>query len=173
MPGLLNPKNQATDVSSVSAEEQQQYNRFVGNGMQMMFAEEGLSTVVESLKGDGNPVEGLANSVVAVVTRLEDSAKQAGEAVSGDVLYHGGVELLEQLADLAKVAGVHDFSEDEMESAMYLALDTYRITREQDGGLPQDRMKADMQELEQAERDGTLDQLLPGIQQFAQQRTTG
>ena len=157
------------DGASASPEEQEQYNLFVGNGMKMVFDKSGLENMVQSIAGDGNPVQGLGNTLAMLVMRLEDSAEQSGQEIPGDVKYHGSVELLEHLADLAKVAKIHDFSEEEMESALYLALDQYRVARQEQGKLPVEALKSDMNQLLQAEQSGNIDQVLPGLSDYAKQ----
>jgi len=183
-PGLLNaqqppagPQQQALapaqeEGSNVTPEEQQEYNSFVSNGMKVLYDPKALPQIIESIRNDdgesdGNPVEGLANALVMLVMRVEDSALEQGQKISGDVLLHGGTELLEQMADLAQQAGVHDFDESEIETALYLALDTYRVTRQQQGKLPEDELKADMQQLVQADQAGNLEEIIPGIGEYA------
>ncbi len=153
--------------ANVTAEEQEQYDRFVTNGMKMLYDEKAVQKLLTSMEGDGNPVEGLANALVQVVMRLEDSSEQAGEKISPDVLLHGGTELLEQMVDLSEQAGGHKFKEKEIESALYLALDTYRTTRQQQGRLDEDALGADMEQLVQADYKGELDSLIPGIGEYA------
>lgn len=158
----------AGDEGSVSSEEQAQYDEFVTNGMSLLHDEKGLSGLLQSIQGDGNPVEGLANTVASIVIRVEDSAQKQGIEISGDVLMHGGTELLEQAADLAEQGGVHEFSDDELESALYLAMDIYRTTREQQGKLPTEQLGLDLQELQAAEQDGSLEKQFPGITEYGQ-----
>ena len=162
------PEAGGEEGSNVSPEEQKQYDQFVGNGMKLIFNKQGVQNILKAIKGDGKPVDGLANALVMVVTRLEDSAEQAGQKISPDVVMHGGVELLEQLADLAQKAGVHDFSKKELDGALYRAMDLYRERRQQQGKLPVDQLKGDFQQMQQAEQQGTLENDLPGITQFAQ-----
>ena len=168
--GNLNPANaEVGDEGSVSPEEQKSYDEFVTNGMSLLHNEKALSGLLKAMKGDGNPVEGLANTVASIVMRVEDSAQKKGIEISGDVIMHGGTELLEQAAELAEKAGVHKFSDDEIESALYLAMDIYRTTRQQHGKLPTEQFGQDMQELQAAEQDGSLEKMIPGIGKYAEQ----
>lgn len=174
MTGLMNAGKQADSLpatgeeeSNVTPEEQAQYDEFVANGMNLIYDEKGLQQTLESLEGDGSPIEGLASTLIGVVSRLEDSAEEAGTPISGDVVYHGGVELLEQLAEMSSKAKLHDYSEEDMESALFMALDQYRQMRQQQGKLPEDELKADFNSILQAEQAGNLDQALPGIEEYA------
>lgn len=157
----------AEEASNVSPEEQAEYDAFVTNGMQLIYNEQLMPQLLERIEGGGNPIEGLANAAALVVMRLEDSAEGQGQAISNDVKFHGGTELMEQLAELAEAAGIHEYSEEEVESAFYLALDTYRSTRQEQGKLAMDEINQDMQTLVQADQAGRLNEVLPGIEQAA------
>lgn len=160
----------AEEEGIVSPEEQKQYDEFVGNGMTMAYDEQMMPQIIQSLQGDGNPAEGLGNTVAMIVMRLEDSAKESGVEISGDVMYHGAVELVEQLAELGEEAGVLENTDELRESALYTALDVYRTTRQDQGTLPVDAISEDMNELVAADKAGTVDQMLPGISQYAQRQ---
>lgn len=163
-PGAGPPTEEA---GNVSPEEQAEYEQFVTNGMQLMYNEELMPQLLERIEGAGNPVEGLANAAAMVVMRLEDSAEGQERAISEDVKFHGGTELLEQMAELAQEAGIHEYSEEEVESAFYLALDIYRSTRQEQGKLSMDEINQEMQSLVQADQAGRLNEVLPGIEQAA------
>lgn len=165
--------NATEEEPNVSPEEQAQYDSFVKNGMNLIYDEKGMDKLVESLDGDGSPVEGLANTLVTVVMRLEDSAADAGHPVSGDVVMHGGAEIMGLMAEMSSEAGVHEFSDAEQESAWYMAQDQYRSMRQEQGVLPVEQLQADMNEMLQAEQAGTLGEMLPGIEEYAQRAQQG
>ena len=155
------------ETPNVTPQEQKEYERFVSNGLNMIYDPKGLKKIVKSLRGGDNPVEGLANTLVSVVQRLEQSARQSGNEVSGDVMLQGGVELLETLVEMSEKAGIHEFSEKDMETALFMAMDNYRFIKQSQGQLPDEVMKADFQRMLQAEQDGTLEDILPGIGEYA------
>jgi hypothetical protein len=157
------------NASNVSPEEQEMYDNFVTNGMSIMHSDEGLPALLKAIEGDENPVEGLANAVSAIVMRLEDSAEKQGVEISPDVLMHGGLELMEQAADLAEQAGVHAFTDEEMEGALYIAMDLYRQARQKQGKISQETANEEMGELMAAEQAGTLEDDLPGITERSKQ----
>lgn len=156
------------EESNVSPEEQAEYEQFVTNGMQLMYSEELMDQILQNIEGKGNPVEGLATSAAMLVMRLEDSAEEQDREISPDVKFHGGSELLEQMAELAQEAGIHEYSDEEIESAYYLALDTYRATRQEQGKLDMDEINQDMEQLVQADQQGRLDELVPGASAYAE-----
>jgi hypothetical protein len=146
------------------------YDTFVTNGMTMLYDEKTMPQVLETIKGDDNPVEGLANAVAMIVLRLDDSAEQAGQQISGDVKFHGATELLEQMAELAEEAGIHEFGEEDMEAALYQAMDIYRTTRKEQGKLPEEEIGQDMQELMALNEAGRMNEVFPGLDEFAAKR---
>lgn len=162
----------AGDEVPASPEEQAEYEEFVTKGMDLMYNDKAMEEVIRSALGDSNPIEGLANTLVVVVKRLEDSAGEAGREFSGDVKLHAARELLEQLVELVEATGAHEFTEEEMESAFYLALDTYRTIKQESGELPVEDLQEDMQMLVQAEQQGQLDQLVPGLEEYAKRAPT-
>lgn len=155
--------------SNVTPEEQAQYDDFMDKAFQVAYDAKFFPQVLDRIAKATSPQEGLAAVTVAVVKRIADVAQQSRQPYSGDVLFAAGTELLEDLADTAQKAGIHDFSEQELEGALYRAMDLYR---EQSGDLSQDpAIQADFGQLVEADRAGRLDQMVPGIaQKFGQQQ---
>lgn len=158
------------EETSVSPEEQAEYDEFVTNGMKLIYSENTMDQVLQTIESDGDPVQGLGNAVATVIMRLEDSAEKGGREISGDVKLNAATELLEQMADLAKEAGIHDFSEQELEAALYRGLDTYREARQEQGRLPKEELTEDFAELIEADREGRVDEVVPGLEEYARQR---
>lgn len=164
---LPDQQQQGEEEPNVSPEEQKEYDQFVTNGMNLIDDEKATPQILESIEGDGNPIEGLGLTLAAVVMRVEDSAEKGGKKLSPDVMLHGATELLEQMVELAEEAGVHEFSEEEMESALYFGMDFYRSTRQEQGKLHEDELQQDFQGIVDAEQQGQLDEILPGLREYA------
>lgn len=170
----------AEPEGNVTPEEQEAYDRFVMNGMEVIYPKEGgvSPAVMAHLGGkfedvaevfaqaepplQPGPIDNLAVAAVAVVLMLEASAGQAGAEVSDDIVFHGGVELVEQLADVAEAAQVHNYSEEEQEGALYRAIDLYRVSS---GRVDQESLKGEFGQVVEADRAGQLGSILPGIEQ--------
>lgn len=137
-PGPTGQDDAGEAQANVTPEEQAQYDQFVTNGMQLLYKDNKVSpAVLDQLRGKwdavkpslgeipqeekpldpGSPIDNLAVATVALVLALEASAANAGKKVDPGVVFHGGVELLEQLADVAQAANIHDFTQDEMDAA--------------------------------------------------------
>lgn len=165
--GLMREDLADEEQPNVGPDEQQAYDTFVGNGMELLYNENVMPKLLESIRSAEDPAEGLGNAVATLVMRLDDSASKAGQEISGDVKLHAAKELLEQMAEVAEEAGVHEYSEEEMESAFYSALDTYRTTRQAEGKLNPEEFQGDMQEIQAADQEGRIDEVLPGVSEYA------
>ena len=148
---------------NVSPEEQAQYDQFVDNAFSVIYDDKSLPQIIESLKGDGNPVDGLANTAVAVVVRVQDSAEKAGQALPPDVVFNAGTEILEDLAELAAKAGVHEFTPEEVEGAAFQAMDIYREMKGRDGGAERPQIVEDFNQIVALDQAGKIDEVAPGL----------
>lgn len=150
------------EAPNVSPEEQAQYDQFMDRAFALAYDERTFPTVMGRIAKAPDPVEGLAAATAMLVSRLKDTAARQNISLSPDVLYHGGAALLEDLADTAGKAGIHDFTPDEVEGALYRCLDLYRSM---EGGDPAGKQAVaqDWQALVQADRAGALGQMLPGL----------
>ena len=118
-------------------------------------------------------MDALATVTVHVIDRLEGSASQQGQAIDPDIVMHGGSEILEELANLAGKTGIHEFSDQEMETATYEAMDLYRSNKEQSGELDQKAVGAQFEELARADKEGRLGEMIPGIENVQQRAPAG
>jgi hypothetical protein len=112
----------------------------------------------------GNPaVMALAQTTVTIVGQLDDSAREAGKPISDDVLYHGGLDVLQELAEVADAAKIHDYTQEEMTGAFAQAVDMYRQKAIADGRTTDDTLKQQFGEINQADQQGKLGEILPGL----------
>lgn len=173
MPGA-EPANDAGGGVAASPEEQAMYDRFVKNAYKLIYDvnADGKGTVrkgvLESLKGAGDPKEGLATTAVSVAKRVADSAAEAGVDLDGEIILHAGKEILEDLADLQVQAGIADLSEDDIEGAFYRAADLYRETAQAEGKLDTGVLARDFKAMQDADAAGRLDDVVPGATQAAE-----
>lgn len=131
--------------ANVSPEEQAQYDQFVLNAMRIIFPEappemlggedidvtdqalgEPSPNIIESLSAGDNPMGALAQTTVQLIVSLDTSAQRQGTKLEDDALYSAGSNIMEVLASVAQIKGIHDFTDDEMEQALYHALDLYK-----------------------------------------------
>ena len=165
VPGAPFPVSQAGSdpQPNVSADEQAQYDEFVDNAFSAIFDDQSMPQILQSLEGGGKPIDGLAQTTVNVVTRVEDSAEQAGKEISEDVVFNAGIEILENLADLAEKAGIHEYTAEEIEGATFQAMDLYRQSRNIGIGEMDQRYASTFGEMQDLSESGGLEKQAPGI----------
>ena len=159
--GLVIPQEQ--EQPNVSDSEQAEYNLIVNNAYNLLY--DNMPKLLKSISGGGDPVTGLAQTVANTLSRLVNSAARSGKKIANEVVFHAGIEIIEDLADLAKDSDIHDFMPDELESATYLSVEIYRGLQQESGNIDPNEAAGDLEELQRAEADGTLDQAFPGIRE--------
>lgn len=155
-------------MPQASPEEQALYTEFVNNGFKLVYAGgEVKPAILTSLEGDGEPMEGLANTTVAIVARVAQAAEEAGQDLDAGLIMHAGSEILADLANLQKEAGIAELSEDEIEGAFYRAVDLYREQAQSAGKLDTAGLEEDFIALSEADEAGDPDAVLPGATEAA------
>ena len=157
--------------ANVTPEEQEQYDRFVLDGMTLIY--EGgkvRQSILDLLDEDPadlvailgdmdelkqfSPVVALAATSVVLVLEL---VRRAGDGKPDDaVILHGGKELLEELANLADEAGIHDFSQNELNRAFLIGMDLWRESASSAGLIDVGQLKAEFAEIRTADAEGRL-----------------
>lgn len=176
-PSRIDDSDEQGEQPNVSPEEQAQYDEFVNNGLKVIYGggegeEPGARPdILNRLRESSDPIENLANTTVWLVTMLETSAEKGGAQLDDAVVMHGGKAILEELAEVAEAANIHDYSEKEMEGAWYRGLDLYRETATQDGRVDPDALKAQFGEIEEADRQGRMGDILPQMGSEADGKT--
>lgn len=152
-------------TQQASPEEQKQYDAIVGSAFNMVYDKKMLPKITQILEGGGDPKAGLARAASLVMIKVLKSAKEAGKEFSGEVLFSAGTEIFEDLAELSKEAGIHDFTQDrdELEGAYFLAQDQLRMDMQEAGLLNTEAAKADFARLQEMDASGELEQMLMGL----------
>lgn len=165
----------AANDNAASPEEQGQYSQFVGRAMELI--NKMFDQVVEMLRGGGDegstadqhgangPAKGLAQTTVMILAKVGSAAEQAGQTLSPDVVFHGGTEIFEQLAEISDKAGISDYANDrdQLEAAYYLAIDMATEQMAQSGELDPAAAKAAMDQLVQMDGKGELAQIFQNL----------
>lgn len=167
------------EQGNVSPEEQAQYDQFMENALTLIYVQgqdggEVRPEILQALQvqpEEGAPQEGtpnpavlaLAQTTVTIVSQLDDSAREAGQPVTDDVLYHGGLAVTEELAEVADAAKLYDYTEEDIAGAFAQAVDMYREKAIADGRTDKQTLEGQFNEVNQAEAAGQLDSVLPGL----------
>ncbi len=156
-----------SELEDPTPEQQAAYTELEENCLKVIFPEGDddapAATIVQSLKASDDPVLNLASTVVAVLKGVLDSAARAKHPVDPEIIMPVGVRVLELLGDLMEGAGIHDFNEEELEQAALQATDLFRTQATASGLIDGEAAKAEFGQVVEADKAGTLGQLVPGI----------
>jgi hypothetical protein len=160
-------------IQQASPEEQAQADEFVLKAWQLIYDDRTFPQIVEMLKGGGgNPVQGLAMATDMVVSRVGQAAEDSGKELMPDAVMFAFGEVLEELAEVSRRAKIKDYAEDRdsLEGAYFQAIDLYRDRLQKAGVLDQESHKQGLEQLMQADKDGTLEQIM---RQLAEEDSSG
>lgn len=145
---------------NVSPEEQAIYDTVVNNALTFIHGEESSQSVMNILNDKSVPPEQNVGKVVAQITKaLQQSAEASGQEIPGDVLFHAGAEIAEEVVSLAVGAGIvgEDQAEDVLQKGFMTAVDLFGQASLQDGSITPEKMeqaKTQMAIGQQAENEG-------------------
>lgn len=163
-----------------SPEEQAQYEQAANNLASLLYAEGAIRPeLLEAFQvnaqeppaapvaGEEAPTEGakpsakllaLSKTAVDIVTKVDDSAREAGTPLSNDVLTQIATDSVELLVEAVEAAGVQEYSEDEMAGALANMFDMYRPKIIADGRATEEELNAEWEGLLQADKAGKLNE---------------
>lgn len=159
------------ETPNVTPEEQAAYDQFVKNGMEVIYSDEGGNVRPDILnrlrQHPDDPIHTLANVAVWLTINVEQSAEQSGAQIDDDVLMHGGIALLEELAEVSGAAKIHTYDEKEVNAATLAAMDLYREAMTQSGKIDPEQLKQEFGQIVAADKAGNVASVLPQIKDGA------
>jgi hypothetical protein len=157
-----------TQGEEASPAEDQQFKAFVGNAMNLIYTPQTMPKILNRLQENGgDPVGALAEVSVMVVQRVSESAEKAGQQIPPEVIFHAGAEIMSDLAELSSKSGAHDYTDEELNNSFIRAVDMYRDKLDKQGKLDHASAQADVQSLNAASADGSLEAAIPGLKEYA------
>ena len=115
--GADDPDNEAAERGDGGGTGQAAYEKFVKNGIRLIYSEPMLPTILKSLENNGNPLGGLVNTTLMVVKRLESGAAKAGVQIPEDAVEQGTLELMVDMAKFSQKSGGHEYTPEELQDA--------------------------------------------------------
>jgi hypothetical protein len=151
--------------TATTPEEQAMYSRIVARSFELIYGDDSMPKIVDMLDGGGNPPQGLAKTAAMVIGRVGAAAEKAGEQLDPVVAFHALKEIVEDLAHLSGVAGIHDYQQDQdgFEAAWLHAVDEWRLMLQGAGEIDQAAAQEDMSRLEAMDQSGELETLFNGL----------
>lgn len=157
------PRTASTPANPI---EQQDYEQFLNNCFKLMYSSDNdfasLKMILQQLASPKDPGATLANITVTIVHKAEDSARASGLKPDSSTILEAGKTVLEDVASLAFRARLQDYTEAQLEGAFYRAIDQYRAMSDAAGTLDKAAAQKEFAAMVQAEKDGTLDRVVPG-----------
>jgi len=171
----------AAQGKQAAPELQEQYNRFVGMCMKLLWDEKFLPKVVQMFKKHPNQTDAMASIGASIAQRIYMEAKKNGHEIPPEILVHGGWEVIQEIAMVAEAAGEQGIEPDEIETAYYLAADKVREALDQAGLIDPQMVQEQSEQIRQMAGDdliGNVQQRVGGAQQrtmdaMMQQRQAG
>jgi hypothetical protein len=162
---------------NVTPEEQAAYDKFVKHALMLMYGggqvrpgilhlldndPKDLIQIIPTLQGHGvSPIIRLAaTAVVVTMQTVRDTSEQ-----DGAIILHGGKAILEDLAEISQKAGIHDYSDAEVNEAFRVGADLYREAGQTEGLVNLNEAKDEFQQIVTADKSGKLGDVLPPLQQ--------
>lgn len=163
------PNLDGDEDPNVTPEEQKAYEDFVADGLLLIYEggqvrpsilellDEDPTDLIEILGDVGDlekfsPVVALAATAVVIVLEL---VRRAGENRPDDaIIMHGGKEILEDLANLAEEAKIHDFTPEELNRAWLMGMDLWREAAAAEGLIDTEQLKAEFAAIKEADARG-------------------
>lgn len=163
MAGEAPPADDAAEQQgeAASPEEQAQYELLVGQCLKVIYPQGQVAPGVLDRLKSGKPIDALAGAAVNIVSMVVKEGAANGHQFTTDVIFHGGKEIIQDLAELSSKAKIHDYTQDELDGAFYAAVDLYRADHSDQ--IDQNAAKAELQQLQQADQSGQLGKVVPGI----------
>ena len=131
------PSMEEAQRKPASPELQKEYEKFVGMGLMALTSEEFMPKAAQILQGKMALPQAMAQIGVVIGTKIFKAARKQGKPVSPEVLVHGGAELMGKIGEMAQAAG-EDVSEEDVETAFYLAADQMNNIMAEDGAFEED-----------------------------------
>jgi hypothetical protein len=161
-PGLGPPPAVASDPTpNVSEGEQSQYDDLVKQAYNVAYDD--VPKFLEAIGGQGDAPTGLGTFTGQLFSFLVDSGSRQGIEFDNAIVLAAGEEFMGDAANFSENAGMHEFTDKEMETAVYIAADVYRGLQQDGGNIDPNAAAANMETLAAAEANGTLEEVLPGV----------
>jgi hypothetical protein len=150
--------------ANATPEQQEAYNRFVGQALLHVFGDEKVMTKILDQIGD-DPVQDVGRTAANIGFVVLKKAEAAGETVPPEVILHGGQEIVGVLAEMAKAGKRIEMTPDDIEKAYYVAADIFRQMMQGEGGIDPETAAGDIEALRQMEESGELEALMQAASQ--------
>lgn len=145
-----------------SPDEQAMYDKFVSMGLLALYDEKMMKRTVDHLTKQPDKAAAVGEVAAGIFQRVYASAKEGGANVPGDVLINAMTEIVEATVELSDKKAGTDMTDDEIESALYKAMDIVRKAMGQTGEYSDDMRGQDAAALQAMSQNGEIQALTGG-----------
>ena len=118
------PQQQQPSISPSQEPMGKDYQMFVAKGLDLISSPQTRDSIVTMLKA-GDPVTALANALVVILQKLDIAARAKGLEVADIVKLYGSHELISELSNVGKAAGIFNLDSNHIELAFSVAVQNY------------------------------------------------
>ena len=152
--------------SNVTPNEQEAYELFMAQVGNVLYDPKTIPKLLQRLQTGESRADAIAQAATALVMRVQDSAEESGRRVDPDLLLSAGKETVEMIGEICDKAGL-EVTPEELEQAFLIGVDQFRAIRQQQGKLAPEAFQQDMNLLKEADAEGRIDEVVPGLTEFA------
>jgi len=102
------------------------YNKVYGATLKMLYSEQFMPKAEKIVKEAPTPEAGVAQIAAVIGARIYTGAQKAGEEIPDEVMLLGGWQVVKEIADFAREDVGVEMTDEQVESALYLASDELR-----------------------------------------------
>lgn len=131
-------------------EDQEMHNKVFGLSRSMLYDKQFMPKAKEVFERAPSPSAGAATLAVTIGTKIIQSAREAGQEISSNVLLTAGMSLMQEIGEFAgEILGVQ-MTDEQIEGATYSAADQLQEIIRKHGGVRFDVSPEERQQMAQA-----------------------
>jgi hypothetical protein len=103
--------------------------------------------------------DGMARLAVAVATRVYDAADEAGQEIPLEIVLVGGLQVMEAVVEFTQQTGVGEVTDEEAETAFYIAADMFRGHLDGQGKIDHEEMAQTLEQIRAEQGDEPINRV--------------
>lgn len=151
MPSQFNINASSVDKSKTSPETQEIFDMFIINGMELIYNEKQIRSMLPRLGAGKDTVNTMAELLVDIIVRTMSSAKAVGKKIPPEVVLHGGNFLFAELLKVLDAAGMKPLTEEQTTAVWQMASSIYIDQAIQSGEMTKQELISLSNEIEQTD----------------------
>ena len=121
--------------TEVNPRKQAQYDAIGPLALEMIHGPKHRDKILQALSAGKDPVAAVARVAAMIVMKIFTDAKKKKARLDDDILAIVGDEIVRNLAEVSRAAGIHDFQEKDIEAALWATVDLVWAQMEKTGDL--------------------------------------